>query len=357
MKVAPVLGEIRAMASDRFDAMLVHTGQHYDANMSDIFFSDLDMPAPDRFLGVGSGSHAEQTAKVMIEMEKLLGEEKPDLVMVAGDVNSTLATTLVAAKANIPLAHIESGLRSFDREMPEEINRIVADEFSRFCFVTEASGLENLKHEGIADDRVFFVGNTMIDSVVKYLDKARERFEQWESKHDLKRHGFALVTLHRPSNVDDKENLANLLGLFEAMSAFMPAIVFPIHPRTLKRIEEFGLGDKLRSLKSVKVIEPVGYLDFLALQDASSVIMTDSGGVQEESTALGRPCVTLRENTERPVTIEEGSNELIGLNIDKALDHARRAARGEWKTSKVPELWDGKAASRIVAILREHLVN
>ena len=356
MKVAPVLGELRQNASDRFDAMLVHTGQHYDANMSDIFFNDLDMPAPDRFLGVGSSSHAEQTAKVMIEMEKLLGEEKPALVMVAGDVNSTLATTLVAAKANIPLAHIESGLRSFDREMPEEINRIVADEFSRYCFVTEESGLKNLKHEGIADDRVFFVGNTMIDSVVKYLDKARVRFGEWEAKRGLKRNGFALVTLHRPSNVDDKTNLTNLLGLFESMSEFMDAIVFPMHPRTLKQIDAFGLGEKLRSLKSVTVIEPVGYLDFLALQDASAVILTDSGGVQEESTALGRPCITLRENTERPVTIEVGSNELIGLDIQKALDYARRAATGEWKSSRVPELWDGKAASRIVQTLKETLV-
>lgn len=355
MKVAPVLAELRANAAESFDAMLVHTGQHYDANMSDVFFSDLDIPAPDRFLGVGSGSHAEQTAKVMIEMEKLLGEEKPDLVMVAGDVNSTLATTLVAAKASIPLAHIESGLRSFDREMPEEINRIVADEFSRFCFVTEASGLKNLKHEGIADDRVFFVGNTMIDSVVKYLDSARTRFGEWESKHGLKRNAFALVTLHRPSNVDDNENLKNLLGLFESMSEFMQAIVFPIHPRTLKRIEEFGFGDKLRSLTKLKVIEPVGYLDFLALQDASAVILTDSGGVQEESTALGRPCITLRENTERPVTIEVGSNELIGLDIQKALQYARLAASGKWKSSSVPELWDGHAASRIVQVLKQHL--
>lgn len=354
MKVAPVLAELR-QHSDEFEPMLVHTGQHYDANMSDVFFNDLDMPAPDKFLGVGSGSHAEQTARVMIEMEKLIAEEKPDLVMVAGDVNSTLATTLVAAKANVLLAHIESGLRSFDREMPEEINRIVADEFSRFCFVTEKSGLENLQNEGIAKDRVFFVGNTMIDSVVKYIDRARERFKEWESKQGLKRGAFALVTLHRPSNVDDRANLNNLLGLFEGLVGSVEAIVFPIHPRTLKRIEEFGFGDRLRSLSILKTIEPVGYLDFLALQDAAAVILTDSGGVQEETTALGRPCITLRENTERPVTIEIGTNELIGLDIEKALRLAKQAAAGTWKQSRVPELWDGHAAQRIREVLQQHL--
>lgn len=357
MKVAPVLAAMREGAADVFDAMLVHTGQHYDKNMSDVFFQDLDMPAPDRFLGIGSGSHAEQTAKVMIEMEKLIEQERPDLVIVAGDVNSTLATTLVAAKANVKLAHIESGLRSFDREMPEEINRIVADEFSEFCFVTERSGLVNLKHEGIADDKVHFVGNTMIDSVVKYLPMARKRFAEWETKLGLARSRYALITLHRPSNVDDAANLNTLLDLFMGMSEFMPKIVFPIHPRTLKRIEEFGLSKKLEGNAALTTIDPVGYLDFLALQDAAAVVLTDSGGVQEETTALGRPCITLRENTERPSTTEVGSNELVGFDTSRALTLSRQALEGKWRKSEVPEAWDGRAAQRIVAILRERLLH
>lgn len=355
MKMAPILRELREHASDRFESLLVHTGQHYDKNMSDVFFDDLDMPTPDRFLGVGSGSHAEQTAKVMIEMEKLLGEEKPDLVMVAGDVNSTLATTLVAAKQQYKLAHVESGLRSFDREMPEEINRIVADEFSQFCFVTEKSGLQNLKNEGIPNDRVFFVGNTMIDSVVRYINRARERFTELAAKWQIECGKFALITLHRPSNVDDEKNLGLLVGLFESMSEFLPRILFPVHPRTRKRLEEFGLWSRVEQNKSLLLIEPVGYLDFLALQDGCAVILTDSGGIQEESTALGKPCITMRENTERPITTEIGTNELIGLDLERALSLARHAVNGKWKNHQVPELWDGNAAERIVKVLRERL--
>lgn len=355
MKVAPVLSELRTNASMMFDALLVHTGQHYDQNMSDVFFRDLDMPAPDIFLGVGSGSHAEQTARVMIEMERLIEQERPDLVMVAGDVNSTLAATLVAAKANVPLAHIESGLRSFDREMPEEINRIVADEFSKFCFVTEPSGRDNLRNEGIGEDRVFYVGNTMIDSVRRYLTPARERFSMWSARNGLQSQAFALVTLHRPSNVDVRENLERLLSMLRKMSAFAKHIVFPIHPRTSKRIDEFGLRSLVEANASLMLIEPVGYLDFLALQDAAAVVLTDSGGVQEETTALGRPCITLRENTERPITIEVGSNELVGFDLERALELSRSASEGKWKTSRVPDLWDGHAARRIVDVLRSHL--
>ncbi len=360
MKVAPVLEAVRA--TGKFDAVLVHTGQHYDANMSDVFFSDLDMPQPDRFLGVGSGSHAEQTSKVMIEMEKLLAEEKPDLVLVAGDVNSTLATTLVAAKAGISLGHIESGLRSFDRAMPEEINRIVADEFSQFCFVTEPSGLKNLEHEGIAKDRVFYVGNTMIDSVQKYLPKAVERFPKLGLQHGIQAKYYALVTLHRPSNVDELAGLNRFVELFERMAAFVPRmsdhafhILFPIHPRTKKRIEEFQLSERLQKISSLKLIEPVGYLDFLALQSQAGVVLTDSGGIQEETTALGVPCITLRENTERPITVEQGTNELVGLNMERALDYSKRALEGTWKSHRVPELWDGHAARRIANILETAL--
>ncbi len=355
MKVAPVLEAFRTHAADRFETMLVHTGQHYDKNMSDVFFQDLEMPAPDVFLGIGSGSHAEMTAKVMIEMEKLIDREKPSLVMVAGDVNSTLATALVAAKANVKIAHIESGLRSFDREMPEEINRIVADEFSKFCFVTEQSGLQNLAHEGIASERVFFVGNTMIDSVVKYLPAARTRWEVVAKDLKLERDRFALVTLHRPSNVDDRESLSALVNLFERMGEFVKHIVLPIHPRTRKRLEEFGLKACVDAIVGLRLIDPVGYLEFLALQDAAMIILTDSGGVQEETTALGKPCITLRENTERPSTVDIGTNEMVGNDHEAALKFVRAAAGGKWKQSQIPELWDGHAAERIVEVIKSNL--
>jgi UDP-N-acetylglucosamine 2-epimerase (non-hydrolysing) len=359
MKVAPVLEAVRA--TGKFSTILVHTGQHYDANMSDVFFSDLDMPQPDRFLGIGSGSHAEQTAKVMIEMEKLLAEEKPALVLVAGDVNSTLATALVAAKAGIPLGHIESGLRSFDRGMPEEINRIVADEFSDFCFVTEPSGLKNLEHEGISKERVFFVGNTMIDSVQKYLPTARARFPELASKYTIAEKKYALVTLHRPSNVDDPASLSRFMELFEGMKAFAskidhaPRILFPVHPRTRKRFEEFGLMDRIRANECLLLIDPIGYLDFLALQNSATVVLTDSGGIQEETTALGVPCITLRENTERPITVEEGTNELLGLDMERVIDYSKLAFEGSWKPHRIPKLWDGHAAQRIASILEQSI--
>jgi UDP-N-acetylglucosamine 2-epimerase (non-hydrolysing) len=353
MKTAPVLEAVRK--DGRFTAMLVHTGQHYDANMSDVFFADLDMPQPDKFLGVGSGTHAEQTARVMIEMEKLLAEEKPDLLMVAGDVNSTLASAIVAAKAWIPLGHIESGLRSFDRQMPEEINRIVADEFSRFCFVTEPSGLENLKHEGIADDRVFYVGNTMIDSLVKHLPQAVQRLPKLAKQYHFTAGQYALVTLHRPSNVDSKEHLTLLVELFEQMAQTAKRIIFPVHPRTKSRLVDFGLQKRVSALGELALIDPVGYLDFLALQKGAAVVLTDSGGVQEETTALGVPCITIRENTERPVTITEGTNELVGLEVPRILALVRAAVAGEWKAGKIPALWDGKAAERIAEVLRKFL--
>ncbi len=353
MKVAPVLEAVRA--TGKFETMLVHTGQHYDANMSDVFFHDLDMPQPDRFLGVGSGTHAEQTAKVMIEMEKLLTEEKPDLVLVAGDVNSTLASAIVAAKAQFRLGHIESGLRSFDRSMPEEINRIVADEFSEYCFVTEPSGLKNLEHEGISPDRVFFVGNTMIDSVQKYLPKARARFPELARKFDLEAKQYALVTLHRPNNVDEAHSLSRFVELFERMQAFVPRILFPVHPRTRNRIEHFGLASRVMGMQHLALIEPAGYLDFLALQSHAGLVLTDSGGIQEETTALGIPCITLRENTERPITVEEGTNELLGMDLERVLAYAERALQGKWKPYRVPQLWDGHAADRIAIILEEKL--
>lgn len=355
MKVAPVLSVIRTKASDKFDALLVHTGQHYDANMSDVFFADLDMPQPDKFLGIGSGSHAEQTAKVMIELETLFASEKPDLVMVAGDVNSTLAATIVAAKAGIKLAHIESGLRSFDRSMPEEINRIVADEFSDLCFVTEPSGITNLQHDGIADERIFFVGNTMIDSLVKGKARAELAFSKLRSTFAIAEKNYILLTLHRPSNVDQKESLAQLLNLFEKMHGGSTKLLFPVHPRTRKKIEEFGLSERVASMSQLQLVDPLGYIDFLALQMNAAVVLTDSGGIQEETTSLGVPCITLRENTERPVTIEEGTNELTGLDESKILALTEKALAGKWKRASIPNLWDGKASERILEVIEKFL--
>jgi UDP-N-acetylglucosamine 2-epimerase (non-hydrolysing) len=355
MKVAPVLKAIREQASGSFDAMLIHTGQHYDANMSDVFFADLEMLQPDKFLGVGSGSHAEQTGRVMIEMEKLFLSEKPDLVMVAGDVNSTLATAIVAAKAGIRLAHIESGLRSFDRTMPEEINRIVADEFSDLCFVTEPSGIKNLRHEGIADERIFFVGNTMIDSVFAFKEKAKAVFPDLAKQFGIQAKKYALVTLHRPSNVDDEKNLTLLVGLFEQMESFAAKIIFPVHPRTRKKFEEFHLTDRVNKIAALQLIDPVGYLSFLALQNMAAVVLTDSGGIQEETTVLGVPCITLRENTERPVTIEQGTNELAGLDTKKIIALSKNAFERKWKHASIPELWDGKASERILTVLKKFL--
>jgi UDP-N-acetylglucosamine 2-epimerase (non-hydrolysing) len=355
MKVAPVIGAIKRLAPDEFEVLLVHTGQHYDANMSDVFFRDLEMPQPDVFLGAGSGTHAEQTARVMIAMEALLEREQSDLILVPGDVNSTLATTLVAAKAGRTLGHIESGLRSFDRSMPEEINRIVTDEFSRFCFVTEPSGLENLAHEGIADDRVFYVGNTMIDSLLTYLDRARERFPELAERLGITADEYALVTLHRPSNVDDHATLTTFVELFESMRSFARRIVFPIHPRTRKMLAESGLMSRVATNDRLVLIDPVGYLDFIALQAHARLVLTDSGGVQEETTALGVPCITLRPNTERPVTVQVGTNELVGLDFAQILIFVQRAFEGRWKEASVPDLWDGRASERIVRVLTEAL--
>jgi UDP-N-acetylglucosamine 2-epimerase (non-hydrolysing) len=352
MKMAPVVDALRK--SD-FDVLLVHTGQHYDANMSDVFFSDLEMPKPDVFLGAGGGSHAEQTSKIMIAMEQLLAKEQSDLVLVPGDVNSTLATTLVAAKMGKTLGHIESGLRSFDRGMPEEINRIVTDEFSRFLFVTEPSGLENLAHEGIDASRVYHVGNTMIDTLYKYLPKTKERFIATSQKLGIAANEYALVTLHRPSNVDDAESLKNFVSLFDEMRQYAKRIVFPIHPRTRKMLTEHGLMQAVEANDHLVLIDPVGYLDFVALQAHARLVLTDSGGIQEETTALGVPCITLRENTERPVTVTEGTNELVGLDRNEIMRYVTRAFEGRWKKASVPKLWDGHASERIVKILKEAL--
>jgi len=349
MKVAPLHRAFAAHA-DRVRHMICHTGQHYDEKMSKIFFEDLDLPQPDIYLGVGSGSHAEQTARVMVEFEKVLREEQPDLVIVVGDVNSTLACSVTASKLKIPVAHVEAGLRSFDREMPEEINRLVTDVLSDYLFVTEQAGIDNLKREGIPDAKVFFTGHVMIDSLAYYRKKAA--MSDALASFDLMPKAFTLVTLHRPSNVDVKENLEKILSLFESIQSDT-RFIFPVHPRTRTRIAEFGLAERFDAIKSLTLCDPIGYLDFLKLMDNAALILTDSGGIQEESTWLGVPCITLRENTERPITAEIGTNEVVGLNIPLAVEKSRAALNGSAKEGNIPELWDGRAAERIVAILLE----
>lgn len=346
MKVAPlhrVLSKI-----DSVQHLIVHTGQHYDANMSKVFFEDLELPRPDVYLGVGSGSHAEQTAKVMVEFEKVLIKERPDLVIVVGDVNSTVACSLTAAKLHIPVAHVEAGLRSFDRSMPEELNRIVTDVLSDYLFVTEESGVVNLKNEGIDGSKVFLVGDVMIDSLIIYKGKAGA--SRIKDVLGVRKGGYTLVTLHRPSNVDDHENLTKILSIFQGIEK-CGKIVFPIHPRTRKHIEEFGLADKFRAVGGLMLVDPLGYLDFLNLMMNAKLLLTDSGGIQEETTYLNVPCITMRENTERPATIDIGTNVLAGLNVEKVIGLAGECYAGKWKSSAIPELWDGKAAERIIGIL------
>jgi UDP-N-acetylglucosamine 2-epimerase (non-hydrolysing) len=346
MKVAPLH---RAFSKiDSVQHVIVHTGQHYDANMSKVFFEDLELPKPDVYLGIGSGSHAEQTAKVMVEFEKVLLKEKPDLVIVVGDVNSTVACSLTAAKLLVPVAHVEAGLRSFDRTMPEELNRIVTDVLSDYLFVTEESGMVNLRHEGISDGKVFLVGDVMIDSLIAYREKAKT--SRIKESLNVKEHAYTLVTLHRPANVDEKRNLEDILSIFKGIEKH-GRIIFPIHPRTRKRIDEFGLKGRFESLTGLFLADPLGYLDFLNLMMGARIVLTDSGGIQEETTYLNVPCVTMRENTERPATIEIGTNVLTGLNVGQVVSLVAECYAGKWKSSFIPDLWDGKAAERIAEIL------
>ncbi len=351
MKVAPLHRAIEkakqnGAASKNLEHYICHTGQHYDEKMSKIFFEDLELPRPDFYLGVGSGTHAEQTGKIMIEFEKILLKEKPDYVLVVGDVNSTIACTLTAAKLHIKTIHVEAGLRSNDRKMPEEINRVLTDSISDLLFITEKSGLENLKREGVPDEKIHFVGNVMIDSVAYYLKKA-------ESSKILDELGitagnYVLVTLHRPSNVDNPEQIKKIMEMLYRLSE-RRKIVFPIHPRTRKNLMKFGLLDFLS--QSVILTDPLGYIDFLNLTKNAELILTDSGGIQEESTYLGVQCITLRDTTERPVTVEVGTNQLLGNNLKLAEKAANEVLDGNKKEGKIPELWDGHAAERIVNVL------
>jgi UDP-N-acetylglucosamine 2-epimerase (non-hydrolysing) len=348
MKVAPLHDAFRKYPG-AINHLICHTGQHYDEKMSKVFFEELNLPQPHFFLGVGSGSHAVQTARIMVEFEKILQVEKPDLVIVVGDVNSTIACSLVAKKLRVPVAHVEAGLRSFDMNMPEEINRILTDAIADFLFVTEEAGLINLQNEGIANEKVFFAGNVMIDSLVKNLGKIDR--SQILATMKLEPREFILTTLHRPSNVDDKDSLIGIIQMLNKY-AVIRKIVFPIHPRTRKHMLQWRLLEKLSP--NIILCEPIGYIDFLCLVRNAALLLTDSGGIQEETTFLGIPCVTLRENTERPVTIEMGTNYLVGTDLqqlDKVID---LILQNKSKTGRIPPLWDGRAAERIcqqIAIL------
>lgn len=351
MKVAPILAELHR--TGRLTPYLVHTGQHYDEKMSKSFFDTLGIQEPDIDLGVGSGSHAEQTAKVMVEFEKLCLKIKPDMVLVVGDVNSTMACTLVAKKLWIDVCHVEAGLRSFDMKMPEEINRMVTDAICDYFFTTDPEGNRNLKKAGIAEERIVFAGNVMIDTLLQNLEKAKAN--PILGRLGLERGRYALMTMHRPSNVDDPEVLKRILKAIEHIQKSL-AIVFPAHPRTLKMIEQFGYRDQVSGMANLKVCDPLDYHQTLALNASSACVITDSGGLQEETTALGIPCITIRENTERPVTVTVGSNEVVGTNTAKIIASVDRIMAGQWKKGGIPEGWDGKASQRIVAFLETKLL-
>ena len=338
MKAAPVMRALAGYPSVR--QILVHTGQHYDVNMSDVFFQQLGMPAPDVNLQVGSGSHAQQTAAVMSQFAPVVTEKKPSLGVVYGDVNSTIAAALVCAKLGIPVAHVEAGLRSFDRTMPEEINRVLTDEIADVLFTPSEDGNRNLAREGISADRVHLVGNVMIDTLVRMLPHVRVPDIDLPPR-------YILVTLHRPSNVDDLPWLEQLLQTLAELSDHAP-VLFPVHPRTAKALNDLP---KRVGAEHVRLLEPLPYLPFLALLQKASLVITDSGGIQEETTFLGIPCLTVRENTERPITVEYGTNLLVGRDLDLLREAAHRILGGEKKQGRVPALWDGRAAERIAEIV------
>lgn len=347
MKVAPILNAGSTCPELSFS--LVHTGQHYDHQMSKLFFDELGLPRPDVHLGVGSGSHAAQTAKVMVAFDDALNERPADLVLVVGDVNSTIACALVAVKRGIKVAHVEAGLRSGDRSMPEEINRILTDQISDYLFTTEPSAAEHLRREGIVADRVHFVGNVMIDTLLRHRQRAQA--SDALQRLALEPRGYAACTLHRPSNVDELERAEETVRAVEALAQRVP-VVFPVHPRTTEKLKAFGLMARLAENNQLKLTAPLGYLDFLALLDHAALVLTDSGGIQEETTVLGVPCLTFRTNTERPVTVDEGTNQLVGTDPERVATCADEILGGRVKATRLPALWDGHAAERIVDILR-----
>ena len=348
MKAAPVLFELHRHAAE-FRCVLVHTGQHYDTKMSDIFFQDLELPAPDRFLGVGSGTHAVQTAQTMIAFEPVLMAERPDWVVVVGDVNSTIACTLVAAKLGVKVAHVEAGLRSRDWSMPEEINRVLTDRISSLLLTPSVDANANLRAEGIPNEKISFVGNVMIDSLKRFDHYTAET----NALHDagLQSRQYGLVTLHRPSNVDDPRQLNSLLNALEKIQEELP-LVFPLHPRTRGMMNDFGLMNRIDQMGQLRLLDPLGYKEFLQLERHAMMVLTDSGGVQEETTVFRVPCLTLRNNTERPVTVEQGTNTLVGTDERAIIREARNIIAGRGKTGRIPDGWDGHAATRIVSAIR-----
>lgn len=363
MKIGPIAEE---MEKANFEQILVHTGQHYDYKMSKLFFNELGLPKPHINLSVGSGSHAMQTGEIMKRVEDIFLDEKPSLVMVVGDVNSTLACALTASKLGIPVAHVEAGLRSFDRSMPEEINRVLTDVLADYLFITEDSAAVNLEREGIKQEKIFFVGNTMIDTLIKFKEKAG-KIPVLINGIDVKKQSYGVLTMHRPCNVENERNLKNILKALKEISINIP-IVFPAHPRTLKQIKHLGLipptpplirggrrGFLNQITSGIHMIEPLGYLEFLSLMTGSKIVFTDSGGIQEETTVLNIPCITLRDNTERPVTVSIGSNVLVGADRGKIVHEAEKSLNGSKKSRQVPRFWDGKAAKRIVKVLGNQL--
>lgn len=348
MKIAPLMAAMQV--EPRFRQVLINTGQHYDEKMAGGFFRELNLPVPDRDLGVGSGSHAVQTAKVMVAFEEACLEVKPDLVVVVGDVNSTMAAAIVAAKLVIPVAHVEAGLRSRDRAMPEEVNRIVTDRLADLLLTPSRDGDANLLAEGVPPERIRFVGNIMIDTLHRHLPIAT--FDRIRERIPVEKGSYAVLTLHRPSNVDNPETFREILTALTTIARTIP-IVFPVHPRTRARLAEFGLDE---ALEGFVLTEPLGYIDFLSLTSNARLILTDSGGLQEESTALGIPCLTMRENTERPVTITDGTNRLVGTRAADILSGFETAISTP-PSSKRPELWDGKTAGRITDVFRDFLLS
>ena len=346
MKIAPIVRELKRQ---KIPYGIIHTGQHYDYEMSESFFKDLEIPQPDYYLGAGSGTHAEQTAKIMVEYEKICVQDMPDLCMVVGDVNSTLACSIVAKKLGIKVAHVEAGLRSRDMSMPEEINRIVTDSISDLFFVTERSAIENLLKEGKPEKNIFFVGHVMIDNLFYQLNKLEERqIKPYFIQLKQRLNKYTFLTLHRPSNVDKKDKLAKIL---DVLSRLHVPIIFPIHPRTKKRLEEFGL----KLPENIIPLQPLSFSESLFLWKDALCVLTDSGGLQEETTALGIPCLTLRENTERPITVEIGSNTIIGEDLEKLPRLVKDIEEGRYKKGKIPDKWDGKASKRIIEVLAKFL--
>ena len=349
VKLGPLLAAFRRC--EEIEPLLVHTGQHYDRELSEVFFRDLGLPEPDVVLRVGSASHAVQTARVMVEMERVLLEHLPDLVLVVGDVNSTLAAALTAVKLGFPVAHVEAGLRSHDREMPEEVNRVVTDSVSDLLFATEESAVDNLRREGVPPSKVWLAGNVMADALLGSLERIAR--SDVLDRLGLERRGYAVLTLHRPENVDHAGGAAGIVEALEEIQKRVP-IVFPVHPRTRGRFEELGLWKRLERARGIAPCAPLGYLDFLRLVRDASLVLTDSGGLQEETTVLGVPCLTLRPSTERPATVTCGSNRIVGRDPEAIVAAAREALAGDWPTGRVPELWDGRASERIAATLIDY---